>query len=313
MARILTTGGYGFIGSAVAQSLVNAGHDVHVLDKFDVQVANAAYFRGSVLDQIAILEAMEGCDYVLHLAAVLGVGNSAANALECLDVNIIGTRNVLECAVKMRVKKVVFSSSSEVYGEPKVIPVPETAVLSPKSEYGVSKVVGEEYCRAYAQRFHLAYSIVRLFNVYGDKQRDDFVMSVFTTNAVNGQPLTLNGDGTQIRAFCYVDDVVDGMTKILFSDKTAGEVFNIGNPTEPISMRDLAKRILLHASRDESLIQQTRPEAADRTVERDIQQRVPEIRKAQDYVGFRPRVSLDDGIRRVLAFKKAQMRETSGR
>jgi UDP-glucose 4-epimerase len=308
MARILTTGGVGFIGAAVAQSLVAQGHEVHILDKYDIQVDSCKYFRGSVLDQWAVLDAMEGCDYVIHLAALLGVYMSTVHALECLDVNILGTRNVLECAVKSRVKKVLFTSSSEVYGEPEIIPISETAQLAPKSEYGVSKVVGEEYCRAYHRRFGLPFSIVRFFNVYGDRQRDDFVMSVFTNAALAGKPLNLNGDGRQVRAFCYVDDIVDGVTKVLFSDKTAGEVYNLGNPDAATSMRELATKIVKAADQPESLIRLTPSGKEDRALARDIQQRLPDISKAREAVGFNPQIGLDEGIHRVLTTKQAQLK-----
>jgi len=306
MAKILTTGGAGFIGSAVAGYLASLGHEIHVLDRYDVPpIPNVKVFRGSVLDQAAILEAMDGCDYVFHLAAVLGVFRANANPLECLDVNIMGTRNVLECCVKLRVKKVLFSSSSEVYGEPKEIPIAESAQLNPKSEYGVSKVVGEEYCRAYAQCFGLPYVIVRLFNVYGDRQRDDFVMSVFTSAAASGQPLKINGDGQQTRAFCYVDDIAEGMIALLSSDKAVNETFNLGNPSEPTTMLDLAKRVLRHAGKTERLIQFTTPENADRSPEREIHQRLPNIKKAHDYVQFRPKITLDQGIERVMRYRVA--------
>jgi UDP-glucose 4-epimerase len=306
MAKILATGGGGFIGSAVAGYLASLGHEIHVLDRYDVYpIPNVKIFRGSVLDQAAILEAMEGCDYVFHLAAVLGVFRANANPIECLDVNIMGTRNVLECCVKLRVKKILFSSSSEVYGEPKKIPIAEAAPLNPKSEYGVSKVVGEEYCRAYAQCFGLPYVIVRLFNVYGDRQRDDFVMSVFTSAAALGQPLKINGDGLQTRAFCHVDDIAQGMIALLSSDKAVNETFNLGNPSEPITMLDLAKRILRHAGKTESLIRFTTSKNADRSPEREIHQRLPNIKKAHDYVKFQPKITLDQGIERVMRYRVA--------
>jgi len=311
MASILTTGGYGFIGSAVAQALVNAGHEVHVLDKYDVPVENCRHFHGSVLDQAAILEAMEGCDFVIHMAAVLGVSNSTLNALECLDVNILGTRHVLECAVKSKLKKVLFASSSEVYGEPKVIPIPEAAARAPVSEYGVSKVVGEEYCRAYWQRFGLPFSIVRLFNVYGERQRDDFVMSVFINAALRGAPLNIHGDGSQIRAFGHVDDAAEGILKVLFSEKTKNEVYNLGNPSEPISVRDLALKVVRATGQPESLIRRTPVGMEDRVPEREIQQRLPDIRKAQETVGFQPGITLDEGIARIVAAKRKKISEAS--
>ncbi|MGB8166682.1 MAG: NAD-dependent epimerase/dehydratase family protein [Chthoniobacteraceae bacterium] len=307
MAKILTTGGYGFIGAAVAQALVNAGHEVHVLDKYDVPVENCKHFHGSVLDQAAILEAMDRCEYVIHMAAVLGVSNSTLNALECLDVNIFGTRNVLECAVKSKIKKVLFASSSEVYGEPKIVPIPETAALAPVSEYGVSKVVGEEYCKAYFQRFGLPYSIVRLFNVYGERQRDDFVMSVFINAALRGAPLNINGDGSQRRAFGHVEDAADGILKVLFSDKTTNDVVNIGNPAQAISIKELALKIVRATGQPESLIRQTPIGSEDRAPERDIQERLPDISKARATVGFEPRISLDEGIARIVAAKRKKL------
>ena len=306
-AKILITGGSGFIGLAVAQALVKAGHEVHTLDTYDASAEHVKYFRGSVLDQAAIRGAMEGCDYVIHLAAMLGVLQSTTKALECLDVNILGTRNVLECSVQMKIKRFILSSSSEVYGEPNEVPIKETTVLSPKSEYGVSKVVGEEYCRAYERKFGLPYTIIRFFNVYGAGQRDDFVMSAFTNAALQDQPLSIHGDGSQVRAFCYVDDMVDGVMRILFSGKTVNQTFNLGNPTEPISMYELAKRIVRHAGKPESLIRKIPFEASDRTAARDILQRFPDISKIQKVIDFVPKISLDEGIQRILAYKKAQM------
>ena len=313
MAGVLTTGGGGFIGSSVARALVALGHKVHVLDKYDVRIPGAKCFRGSILDQAAILEAMEGCEYVVHMAAFLGVRASTRNALECLDVNIIGTRNVLECCVKRKVRRIFFSSSSEVYGEPRDVPIKEGATLSPISEYGVSKVVGEEYCRAYYQHFGLPFTIARFFNAYGDKQRDDFVMSVFTTNAVLGLPLRVNGDGLQTRAFCYVDDIVDGVIRLLFSPKTRNTVFNIGNPLELITIADLAGKIIKHAGVSPSLIRHAPLGSQDRAKSREIHNRLPDISKVRRMVGFMPKISLDEGIRRVIAYKKAAVAAAPGR
>jgi nucleoside-diphosphate-sugar epimerase len=159
----------------------------------------------------------------------------------------------------------------------------------------------------------LPYVIVRLFNVYGDRQRDDFVMSVFTSAAAAGQPLAINGDGRQTRAFCYVDDIAEGMTSLLFSDRATNDIFNLGNPSEPISILDLAKRVLGHAGKTENLIQFSRPEAADRSPEREIHQRLPSIEKARQLVRFKPKVTLDEGIGRVIAFKTASCRDATAR
>jgi len=307
--KVLVTGGMGLIGSSLARGLLAAGWGVHVLDKYEISIPGAKYFSGSVLDQNAVEAAMEGCDRVVHLAAILGVSNAGRNPVECLDVNIFGTRNVLESCVKMNVKRILFSSSSEVYGEPEKVPIKETAALLPKSEYGVSKVVGEEYCRAYSKQFALPYTIVRFFNVYGAEQRDDFVIPVFTNAAVAGRPLTVHGDGAQVRAFCYVDDIVDGVIKLLFSPKAENEVFNIGSPGEPITMLDLAEHIVKAAGQPRTLIRKIPFTSSDRTAARDVRQRLPDIRKVQKIIGWKPKITLAEGIKRVLAYKQKHRAE----
>tara|TARA_Y100000031_G_C8147079_1_gene350495 strand:- start:21 stop:683 length:663 start_codon:yes stop_codon:yes gene_type:complete len=213
MSKVLVTGGSGFIGTAIVSLLKKKGFTVHVLDLWDVEVEGITNFKGSVLNVDDIDKAIEGCEYVVHLAAILGVAKSTHMPVECLDVNIMGLRNVLQACVQHKVKKILFTSSSEVYGEPEKTPVSEDMLLQPKSEYGVSKVVGEEYLKAYAKQYGLKYSIVRFFNVYGVGQAHSWVMPRFANFAVLGRPITLYGDGQQVRAFCHVDDAARGAVK----------------------------------------------------------------------------------------------------
>src|SRR3989338_2079888 len=131
------------------------------------------------------MQAMDCCEYVVHFAALLGVANSTRNPLECLDVNILGTRNVLDCWVAKNIKRIIFSSSSEVYGDALRIPIKEEEVFQPKSEYGASKVVGEEYIKAFSKKFDLNYTILRFFGVYGPAQANEFVVPLFVHHALN--------------------------------------------------------------------------------------------------------------------------------
>ena len=301
MARVLVTGGSGMIGSEVAKLLLAEKHEVVIFDFWPVNVPGTIYFKGSILDKEALYNAMQGCDYVMHLAAILGVENSTRNPLECLDVNIRGTINVLDAAVKNKVKKIVFSSSSEVYGEANIIPIPEHAVRQPKSEYGVSKVVGEEYLKAFYHQYGLNFNIVRFFSIYGPKQTPNFVLSTFVNNIINNKPLQVYGDGQQIRSFCYVEDAARGAITALFSS-VSGEIFNIGNSKTETSMLDLAKLVIKIYGKNAEL-KLVPFENSDRTKEREIFRRLPDVSKAKKLLNFEARIGLEEGIRMTLEGK----------
>ena len=308
MTKILITGGSGFIGRSVVRGLIEKGFEVNLLDLFNPNISNVNYFNGSVLNQDDIAKAMQGCDYVIHLAAVLGVSKASYHPVECLDVNIKGIINILNCCVQNKVKKIIFSSSSEVYGEPNKIPISEDAALQPRSEYGVSKLVGEEYIKAYNKQHNLDYTILRFFNVYGIEQRHSWVMARFTNYAALGQPLLIYGKGDQVRAFCHIKDAVRGIAEALLSDNTNNQTFNIGNNKEPVSMRELALRILKIAGGDEN-IKFLSMNQTDRTVSREIYKRVPCTEKAKNTFGFEARISLDEGIKEIIEHKKSNLSE----
>ncbi len=306
MSRVLVTGGSGMIGNEVVKLLLQQGHQVHVLDLWPVRIDGIQYFKGSILDKNDILQAMDGCEYVVHLAALLGVANSTLNPLECLDVNILGTRNVLECCVLKGITKIVFSSSSEVYGDPLKIPIQEQDVFQPKSEYGVSKVVGEEYVRAFSKKFNLNYTILRFFGVYGPFQANNFVIPSFVHNVVMNKPLQVYGDGKQVRAFTYVEDTAAGVVAALFNPKADGQIFNIGNHTTEITMLELAQLVLkLADKREEPLLVPF--ERSDRTKEREIFKRVPDVSKAQNLLGFTAKIGLEEGIKKFMEHKRAMI------
>src|SRR3990172_8996844 len=182
--KVLITGGAGFIGHTMAKYFASKGLEVKTFDLFQPPKTVGEHIVGTIMFPDELYKAMKGCDYVVHLAAVLDV------------------------AVKAGIKKIVLSSSSEVYGEPAKTPISEDDKTFPKSVYAVSKLAGEEYVKAYHQTHGLDYSIVRFFNVYGPGQVAEFVLPKFIRAAMIGTPPIINGDGKQVRSFCYVDDAV---------------------------------------------------------------------------------------------------------
>ncbi len=308
--KVLVTGGAGFIGTAMCRGLLEKGLEVALLDlpgqverNRDRVPSEAVVFECSIMDKPAVEKAVRDCDYVVHLAAMLGVRKTEWMPVECLDVNIEGTRNVLDACRKTGVKKIVFSSSSEVYGEPVQVPMVEDDLPRPKSVYGVSKLVGEKYVEAYGKEHGLNYSIVRFFNVYGPGQVAEFVLPKFVLAAMNNKPLRIYGDGMQVRAFCYVDDAVEGASLALLKKEGDRQVFNIGNDSEPVTVKELAEKVLKVTGGGSKLAFVEMSEA-DRSGEREIQKRIPDISKARRMLGYSPRVSLEEGIKRMVEYGK---------
>ena len=310
MSIVLVTGGGGFIGREVAKQLLSRKYKVRLFDLVgtDIEEADGCHTTGSILDPYELSKAVRGCDYVIHLAAAVGVQRTEKNQLECLFINIQGTVNVLDACVRERAKKIVFASSSEVYGEPKSCPITEEAPLNPISNYAVSKIVGEQYLNAYAETYGIKYNIVRLFNVYGEYQKREFVIPNFVKNVLDDKPPRVYGKGKQVRSFCYVEDAARGIVSALFCPRAGGEIFNIGNDYEPISIKDLAQKVIKISRRPlkPSFVNYNN---SDRVSERDILTRIPSIEKAKRILKFRPQVSLDDGLSRMISFYKSKGNE----
>jgi UDP-glucose 4-epimerase len=282
---------------------------VYYFDVIDPKIEGIKRLNlGTILDQYDLALAVKGCDYAIHLAALLGVQKTDNSRLETLHVNIQGTLNFIEACVKEGVKKIVFSSSSEVYGEQEKQPITEENPLNPKSVYAVSKIAGEEYLRAYAEMYPCQYNIVRLFNVYGEYQREEFVLPKFVRRVVNNEPPIIYGDGEQSRSFCYVADAARGIVDALLCE-TQGEVFNIGNNLEPISMKDLAYKLvrLTGKSLQPEFIDY---EESDRESSREIGKRIPSIEKAKQVLGYEPRYSLEYGLTQMIAFYENKMKKS---
>jgi UDP-glucose 4-epimerase len=307
--KVLVTGAGGFIGTKVVQELWNRGCDVYYFDVIDPKIEGIKRLNlGTILDQYDLALAVKSCDYAIHLAALLGVYKTDNSRLETLHVNIQGTLNFIEACVKEGVKKIVFSSSSEVYGDQEKFPITEENPLNPKSVYAVSKIAGEEYLKAYAEMYPFQYNIVRLFNVYGEYQREEFVLPKFVQRVVNNEPPVIYGDGEQNRSFCYVEDAARGVVDALLSE-TQGEVFNIGNDREPISIKDLAYK-LIRLSGKSLQPEFVDYEESDRESSREIGKRIPSIEKAKKILGYEPRYSLEYGLKQMIAFYENKMRQS---
>lgn len=310
--RVLVTGGAGNIGLSVLKILSEQKIETALFDISEQIEINQQFIpssteiiSGSILDKSSLSQALKGSTHVIHLAAVLGVKNTETNNLNCLEINIKGTENTLGAAVTEKVSKFIFSSSSEVYGEPLKLPINENSITQGKTLYAVSKLAGEEFVKGYAQRYpFLDYSILRLFNSFGPYQVGQFVVQKFIQNAMQNKPLVINGDGKQKRAFCYVDDTASGIVSALLSDKSNSEIINIGNDKESnfVSILELAEIILekLNLEKDGRIVFNENFENSDRILSREIFQRCPDISKARALLDFQPKVHLEDAIQKII-------------
>ena len=301
--KILVTGGAGFIGSHLCERLVNSGHTVTAIDNLStgratnlLQLENNESFRlieGSILDTKILNTLIRDNDYVFHLAASVGVFNIVNNPLASLLTNIRGTENVLELACETKTP-VFLTSSSEVYGknisdslkesDDRILGSPVTLRWS----YSEAKAIDESLAYAYFVEKSLETRIVRLFNTVGPRQLGAYGMVVprFVKSAMNNEPLTVYGDGTQTRCFAHVYDVIDAITAIAFADNTIGKVINIGNDFE-ISINALAQKVIAETDSKSKIVFVPYDEAYGDGFE-DMERRVPNIELIRKLVGWKP-------------------------
>lgn len=300
LMKIAITGGSGFIGTNLA-SLLSKNHIVKILDITKNSNNQNEFFKIDILDLDSLIKYTKNMDVVIHLAASLGVVNTETNPISTLTINSIGTKNVLEASYLNGVSKIILSSSSEVYGEPDKIPISENDLAKPITTYGISKLCSEEYVKAYFRQYNLEYTIFRLFNVYGIFQGKDWVVPEFINKAVNDETIIIHGDGSQVRAFCNVSDITNAFELAL--PKNNNDIFNIGNPMEPISIKTLAEKII-SLSNSKSKIQFI-PFSKSFRNRIEIMNRSPNIEKARTKLGYEPKINLDEGLRiSIEHFKK---------
>jgi nucleoside-diphosphate-sugar epimerase len=303
MMKILITGGAGFIPSATAKKLLEDNSNFVVLvDNFLTgsprnipSHSNCKFIKCDVNNyhDIAPIMSSYQFDYVFHYAAVVGVKRTLENPKMVLD-DIQGIKNVLDLSKNTGVKRVFYSSSSEVYGEPVHLPQnEETTPLNSRLPYAVVKNVGESYFKSYQQEFGLDYTIFRFFNTYGVNQSTDFVMAKFIRLALAGDDITLYGDGSQTRTFCYIDDNTEACIHAMKNENFVNQVFNIGNDTI-VTIKELAEIILQISGSNSKIVYL--PALPDG----DMTRRQPDITKMKSLLN-RDLTPLKEGIRKVLS------------
>jgi UDP-glucose 4-epimerase len=316
-SRVLITGGAGFIGASLTARLLALGAEVVVYDNFlrnslqHIPLPNAERLkvvRGDVRDRSLLDSVLEGVkpDYIFHAAAIAGVDSVLRDPIETFKINLLGSVNLIEASAKLReVKRVVLFSTSEVFGEYAYLPDEGKAMTIGKVgearwNYAVSKLAEEHFALSYYQRHGLPVVIVRPFNVYGPAQVGDSAMRTFVQRALRGEPLYVHGDGSQIRAWCYIDDMVDALVAILQREEAIGETFNIGNPATAISVYNLAKLVIRVVGSPSEVVLIPKDYA-------DIALRVPSITRAMRLLGFLPKVDLEEGILRTAEFYRRML------
>ena len=319
--KAFLTGGAGFVGSHLAERLLELGHEVLVLDNLSTgSIDNIAHLKGaprfsyvvdSVTNEPLLAEMIDRCDVVFHLAAAVGVKLIVEQPVHTIETNVHGTEVVLKHAAKKN-KLVFIASTSEVYGKSADVPFREAAdlVLGPSEKhrwaYACSKLIDEFLALAYWKEKKLPVVVVRLFNTVGPRQTGQYgmVLPTFVRQALAGEPITVFGDGTQSRSFTYVGDVVDALVALALEPRAIGHVFNVGNTGE-ISIRDLAERVKSLTGSRSPIHFVPYDEAYEAGFE-DMPRRVPDISKLAALIGYQPKVALDDIISRVVAHAREQ-------
>ena len=306
-AHILITGGAGFIGSSLAERL-SAHNKVRLFDNMHrdavtdsplLEKSNVELVRGDVMDAAALNEATKDVDIVVHMASIAGVDTVMKNPTLTMRVSLLGTMNAIEAANNSgRCKRFVDFSTSEVFGRYayKVTEGDVTslgAVGEARWTYAVSKLATEHLALSYHKQFGLPAVSIRPFNIYGPRQVGEGAVHHFINRAIAGEDLTIHGDGSQIRSWCYIDDIVDGVMSAIERPQAIGHSFNIGNPRSTLTIYHLARQIIQLASSGSAL----KFQPVDRT---DVELRIPNIDKARELLDYDPSVNLEEGLLRTI-------------
>jgi nucleoside-diphosphate-sugar epimerase len=306
--RYAVTGAAGFVGSTLVDRLLADGHDVVGVDSFSPFYGRAFKERNleeaTRSERFELLELdlrhaelgswLQGLDGVFHLAAQPGVVTSWGDAFDAyVSNNVLATQRLLEASVRVGLPRLVYASSSSVYGEGVPLPMHESARCTPFSPYGVTKLAGEHLVELYRANHGLSSACLRFFTVYGPRQRPDMAFSRFIDAMVGGAPLPLRGDGLQTRDFTFVDDIVEGL--VLAMDATSEGVFNLGGGTRA-TLLDAVALLASHLG----VTVDTSPAEAPKG---DVRHTFADTSRAQRELGFAPRVSLEEGLRRQIAWR----------
>ena len=310
--KVLITGGAGFIGSWLCEVLISFGSEITSVDDFSTgRIKNIDHllqnpkFKLERVDA-SVFQSREKFDLILHLAAHASPEEYQVNPIRTLQASSIGSANVAELARKND-SSIMFTSTSEVYGDAEIVPTPEdywgkVNPIGPRSCYDEGKRYAEALFVAYRKQYGLNFRIPRIFNTYGPRLREDGfygrAMSKFITQALTNQPITVYGDGKQTRSFCYVADIVTGLMLLAANDNARGEVVNVGNSQE-LTILELAKRIIKVTKCKSSLTFHPLPED-------DPKRRCPDTNKLERLTGWKPKTTLEDGLKRTIAWFSTQ-------
>ncbi len=312
--NIFITGGAGFIANTLIQKLID-NNKIVVYDNFHRDTItgsglanhpNITIIKGDVLDYNLLQESMKGCNVVVHAAAIAGIDTVVKNPVKTMRVNMLGTANVLEAAhVNGGIEKLIDFSTSEVFGPMAFKVTEEQQTVSGSAgegrwTYAVSKLAGEHLAHAYKNQFNLPVVTVRPFNVYGPGQTGEGAIQIFIKKAMNNEEIIIHGDGAQIRAWCFVDDFVECLFQCLENPKAIGHSFNIGNARAVITILGLAQTVC-RVLGSTSKITHIPPLSADIAI------RIPSVDKAEEILGFKAKVDLEEGITKTAEWMKNNM------
>ena len=318
---VFITGGAGFIGTSLIEKIVDNNYIIvydnlsrNALEKTHLHShPNVKVIKGDILDISHLKKSIpKNVNIVLHMAAIAGIDTVIKNPVKTMEVNMIGTYNVLKSLKDLNlinaIERFVIFSTSEVFGINAFRVNEESSTnLQPVGEarwtYSVSKLAGEHLAYSYFKQYGLKAVTIRPFNVYGPKQVGEGAIHQFVIRAIKNMPLYIHGDGDQIRSWCYIDDMVEGILLTLQNEKAIGEVFNIGNPRGTITILGLAEKVIQLANSSSKIIHVPKNYV-------DVELRIPSIEKASKILGFKPKVDLNEGIRRTIEwYKKEIIRE----
>lgn len=303
--RILVTGGAGFLGSHLCERLIEQGHEVVIIDSLQTgTMQNVAAFSGNrkvEFRKASITEPATGqFDQIYNLACPASPPDYQRDPIDTMRTNFIGVDNLLQLAVKTGAR-FFQASTSEIYGDPLVHPQNEdyrgnTNPIGPRACYDEGKRIGETLCFDYMRMHKVEIKVARIFNTYGPRMRPDDgrVVSNFIVQALQNQPITIYGDGSQTRSFCYVDDLIEGFMRLMNSDASITGPINLGNPGE-FNMRQLAEIVIDMTGSRSTIVHHPLPED-------DPQQRRPDITRAADQLGWKPQVPLREGLTKTIRY-----------